>query len=272
MVSRFDSVVVGGGLLGMSVAYGLRLRDLSVAVIDEGDVAHRASRGMFGLVWAQSKGRGMPEYARWTRDSIQLWPAFAEDLLDRTGIEVTYSRCGGYMFAFTDDELDRRKADYGEICDGIGLAAPDFEVLDRKAVADAFPGIGEAVRGATYCPIDGDCDPLALLRALHRAFIDAGGRHFPGHILARIDDEGPRPKVETNRQTFEADRIVLCAGIGNRGTRQGPGLRLAAEAVARPDPGLGAGETGHSPPDPYHSPDPRRVDHDWRFPRKRGFR
>jgi len=256
----------------MSVAYGLRLRDLSVAVIDEGDVAHRASRGMFGLVWAQSKGRGMPEYARWTRDSIQLWPAFAEDLLDRTGIEVTYSRCGGYMFAFTDDELDRRKADYGEICDGIGLAAPDFEVLDRKAVADAFPGIGEAVRGATYCPIDGDCDPLALLRALHRAFIDAGGRHFPGHILARIDDEGPRPKVETNRQTFEADRIVLCAGIGNRGTRQGPGLRLASEAVARPDPGLGAGETGHSPPDPYHSPDPRRVDHDWRFPRKRGFR
>ena len=216
MVSRFDSVVVGGGLLGMSVAYGLRLRDLSVAVIDEGDVAHRASRGTFGLVWAQSKGRGMPEYARWTRDSIQLWPAFAEDLLDRTGIEVTYSRCGGYMFAFTDDELDRRKADYGEICDGIGLAAPDFEVLDRKAVADAFPGIGEAVRGATYCPIDGDCDPLALLRALHRAFIDAGGRHFPGHILARIDDEGPRPKVETNRQTFEADRIVLCAGIGNR--------------------------------------------------------
>jgi glycine/D-amino acid oxidase-like deaminating enzyme len=216
MAIRCDTIVVGGGLLGMAVAYGLRLLGMSVAVIDGGDVAHRASRGTFGLVWAQSKGRGMPEYARWTRDAIQLWPAFAQDLLGRTGIEVNYSRCGGYMFAFTDDELDRRKEDYGEICDSIGLAAPDFEVIDRKAVSEAFPGIGEAVRGATYCPIDGDCDPLALLRALHRVFIDAGGRHFPGHILARIDDEGPRPKVETNRQTFEADRIVLCAGIGNR--------------------------------------------------------
>ncbi len=215
MARRYDTIVVGGGLLGMAVAYGLRLLKQSVAVIDGADVAHRASRGTFGLVWAQSKGRGMPEYARLTRQSVELWPAFAEDLLGRTAIVVTYSRCGGYMFAFSDDDLATRKAEYDEICNGLGLTKPDFEVLDRKATADAFPGIGDEVCGSTYCSIDGDCDPLALLRALHHAFIGAGGQHFPGHILSRIDDDGPRTKVETNRQTFEADRIVLCTGIGN---------------------------------------------------------
>ena len=223
---RFDTIVVGGGLLGMSVAYGLRLRDVSVAVVDEGDVAHRASRGTFGLVWAQSKGLEMSNYARWTRESIALWPAFAEDLNRRSGIDVNYSQCGGYVFAFADDELERRKAAYDKICDGLGLDGPDYEVLDRPAVAEAFPGIGDAVCGATYCPIDGDCDPLALLRALHSGFIGAGGRHFPGHGLVRIDDGGPRPKVETTSQTFEADRVVLAAGIGNIKLVRGLGSEL----------------------------------------------
>ena len=226
MARHYNTIVVGGGLLGMAIAYGLRLLKQSVAVIDGADEAHRASRGTFGLVWAQSKGRGMPQYARLTRQSIDLWPAFAEGLLCRTGIDVTYARCGGYMFAFSDDDLIVRKAEYDEICNGLGLTSPDFEVLDRKATAELFPGIGDEVRGSTYCSIDGDCDPLALLRALFRAYIDLGGEYFPGHILSRIDDDGPCPKVETSHQTFEVDRVILCTGIGNTKLAKGLGCDL----------------------------------------------
>ncbi|MGI9511171.1 MAG: FAD-dependent oxidoreductase, partial [Geminicoccaceae bacterium] len=56
----------------MAIAYGLVSRGLDVTVFDEGDVAFRASRGNFGLVWVQGKGLGMPDYARWTRLSAEL--------------------------------------------------------------------------------------------------------------------------------------------------------------------------------------------------------
>ena len=44
-----------------------------VAVLDEGDVAYRASRGNFALVWVQSKGLGMAAYAGWTKRSSDGW-------------------------------------------------------------------------------------------------------------------------------------------------------------------------------------------------------
>ena len=62
----YDAAVVGGGLLGAAIAWGLARAGQRVAVLDEGDVALRASRGNFALVWVQSKGLGMPEYAAWT--------------------------------------------------------------------------------------------------------------------------------------------------------------------------------------------------------------
>ncbi|MCA3288657.1 MAG: FAD-dependent oxidoreductase, partial [Roseomonas sp.] len=47
---RFDAMVIGGGLVGSAIAWGLRREGLSVALLDEGDAAFRASRGNFGLV------------------------------------------------------------------------------------------------------------------------------------------------------------------------------------------------------------------------------
>ena len=67
----FDVAVVGGGLLGSAVAFGLSRLGQRVAVLDEGDKALRAARANFGLVWVQTKGDGLPPYADWTRSSAE---------------------------------------------------------------------------------------------------------------------------------------------------------------------------------------------------------
>ncbi|MEM7258259.1 MAG: FAD-dependent oxidoreductase, partial [Pseudomonadota bacterium] len=75
-----DFAVIGGGVVGHSIAYGLLHKGKSVALFDEADVALRASRGNFGLVWVQGKGAAMPAYARWTRASACLWKELAGEL------------------------------------------------------------------------------------------------------------------------------------------------------------------------------------------------
>ena len=64
-----DVIVIGGGLVGAALAYGLSREGQAVTLLDEGDNAFRASRGNFGLVWVQGKGSRSPAYARWTRAS-----------------------------------------------------------------------------------------------------------------------------------------------------------------------------------------------------------
>ncbi|MGH7052139.1 MAG: FAD-dependent oxidoreductase, partial [Acetobacteraceae bacterium] len=60
MQGEYEFVVIGGGLVGAAIGWGLARLGQRVAVLDEGDVAWRASRGNFALVWVQSKGLGMP--------------------------------------------------------------------------------------------------------------------------------------------------------------------------------------------------------------------
>ena len=86
-----EYAVIGGGLVGMAVAWGLAQRGRSVTVFDQGDLAFRASRADFGLVWVQGKGVGMPDYARWTRLSARLWPEFAAELAEASGVDVELS-------------------------------------------------------------------------------------------------------------------------------------------------------------------------------------
>src|SRR6185369_14687007 len=104
----FDVAVIGGGLVGAALGWSLARLGRRVAVLDEGDVAFRASRGNFALVWVQSKGLGMPEYAGWTVRSSEAWAGLAADLRAETGVDVAHQRPGGFHLALSEAELERR--------------------------------------------------------------------------------------------------------------------------------------------------------------------
>src|SRR3972149_1086034 len=108
IMSRYDPIVIGGGLVGSAIAYGLARGGLKAALLDEGDVAFRASRGNFGLVWVQSKGIGVPEYQRWSRLSSELWDDFAVELGKETGIDCAHEHRGGVTICLTEQDFAQR--------------------------------------------------------------------------------------------------------------------------------------------------------------------
>jgi sulfane dehydrogenase subunit SoxC len=85
--NAYDVVVIGGGLVGAAIAYGLAGASRRVAMLDEGDRALRAARGNFGLIWVQGKGIDFPAYAAWTQVSARRWTELAARLLEETGID-----------------------------------------------------------------------------------------------------------------------------------------------------------------------------------------
>ena len=173
-----DILIIGGGLVGSAVAFGIAERGARVIMLDEGDTAFRAARGNAGLVWYQGKGPGMRRYQKWTLEATRAWPDFAEKLKERTGIDVSYRKPGGLSFCISEAEYESRR----DLMDKIRCEATpddyDCRMLDRSDLQYLLPNIklGDTVVGASYSEHDGQVNPLALLRALH-----AGIRPFGGY-------------------------------------------------------------------------------------------
>ncbi len=229
-MTRYDAIVIGGGLVGSAIAYGLAREGLRVTLIDEGDVAYRASRGNFGLVWVQSKGDGAPHYQRWTRRSADEWPTLAAELSARTGISVGHQRPGGVHLCLGEAELGERRARMERMRIQSVNFGFEYRMLDRRELADMLPGLGPSVIGASWTPYDGHANPLNLLHAPHKAFVEKGGRYVPN---TTVGDGQPAPRdfrIAIGDGEIGAPKVVLAAGLGNAGF--GPAVR--AEGLSAP--------------------------------------
>ncbi|MGF6641638.1 NAD(P)/FAD-dependent oxidoreductase [Paraburkholderia sp. MM6662-R1] len=211
----YDAIVVGGGLVGSAVAYGIAREGARVLVIDEGDDAFGASVGNFGLVWVQGKGIGQPAYTAWTRESAALWPSFADALRDETGVDTQLLQPGGFDLCFSDDELEEREKQLLQLSNEAG-GDYAFEVLSHADLKARIPQIGESVAGATYTPMDGHVNPLKLLLGLRRCLANRNAHLVNSERVARIDSQPGGFVVHGQRGRWSSARVVLAAGLGNK--------------------------------------------------------
>ncbi|MEG1039986.1 MAG: FAD-dependent oxidoreductase [Pseudomonas sp.] len=214
-MQKCDFTVVGAGLVGMAIAYGLSRQGLSVQVLDEGDTAFRASRGNFGLLWVQGKGYKMAPYTGWTRASVALWPELAAMLLADTGIEVHLKQPGGFQLCLSGAELAEEVHMLRSIQAAQGGDYP-FEVLEGAQLRKRLPGVGSGVVGACYSPMDGHVNPLKLLHALHAACKRRGVQILNGRKVTGISPLASGYRIETNEGPATSARLVLAAGLGNK--------------------------------------------------------
>jgi octopine oxidase subunit B len=221
-----EIAVIGGGLVGASIAWGLARAGKRVTILDEGDDAYRASRGNFALVWVQSKGLGMAAYAAWSVRSSDAWASLASALKDETGIDVAHQRPGGLMLSLSDDEQERRVAQMKRLHNQSEMIPYPYEVLDHAATKQLLPDIGPEVAGSLFCPLDGHVNSLKLFRALHQAIAARGVRYRPNRPVETIAARDGAFVVSGPWGELHAGKIVLAAGIGN--ARLAPQLGLSA--------------------------------------------
>ena len=215
-----EFAIVGGGLVGWSIAYGLVRQGRRVVVHDEGDTALRAARGNFGQVWVQDKGAGVPEYHRLTRESALQWGDLALGLREASGIDASLQQPGGLSFCFDDAAFEARARLMRRIQAEAGDFGFEFEMLDRVALERRLPGgpaLGPKVVGASYTPYDGHVNPLRLLRALYESAIALGATHRFGAPVEAVDPVvgGDGFEVRTAWGTAWTPQVVLAAGLGN---------------------------------------------------------
>lgn len=215
-MSNQQITVVGGGLVGAAIAYGAARSGARVRVLDQGDVAFRASRGNFGLVWVSSKGGTLPRYARWSRESAKLWPDLQRELLELTGVDCGLEQPGGFWVGFSESAVKTR-AELLEKIDREAGGIP-FKMMEPSELRQYLPGLGPSVVGGSFGPVDGHANPLMLLRALHTGLHEKGADIIPGVDVKTIRydaDNGLFTIVASDGQSWKSDRLVLATGLGN---------------------------------------------------------
>ena len=231
--NEFDFAVIGGGLVGMAIAWGLANRGRRVVVLDEGDLAYRASRGNFALVWVQSKGGGMSDYALWTMQSSQNWPQFAEMLKSQADLDVCFAKPGGFHLLLSEREVENRANALKRLHNQPGMQAFASEILDHAQTKTMLPQIGPDVAGSSFCPHDGHVNALRLLRALHVAFHRLGGSYRANDRVEHIAPGTGEFRLHSASGEIAAGRVVVAAGLGS--SRLAPMVGL--DAAVRPQRG-----------------------------------
>ena len=167
-----EVVVIGGGVIGVSLAYGMVKKGAKVILIDKVDNRLTASRGNFGLVWVQGKGKGMPRYVEWCIEATERWPEFAENLETETGFDLNYEKTGGLEICLGEEEHQERINFIEEMSQASSSGRYDCEMISRKELQSMLPKIklGKEVSGGSFCSHDGCVNPLNLIKAMNSSF------------------------------------------------------------------------------------------------------
>ncbi|MEH2536902.1 MULTISPECIES: NAD(P)/FAD-dependent oxidoreductase [unclassified Bradyrhizobium] len=216
MSKDYDVAVVGGGLLGSAISWGLGRLGKKVAVLDEGDIAKRASRANFALIWVQSKGLGMPAYTGWTVRASETWPALAAELKEQTGLDVALQQNGGFHLTLGEHEFEQRAQLVTRMHNQVGAADYRMEMLSASEVKKMLPLVGPEVSGGSFCPLDGHVNSLRTFRAFHTGLKLFGVDYLPERPVAAITRAGGEFHLSTPQGDIRAAKVVLAAGNANQ--------------------------------------------------------
>lgn len=202
-----EVVIVGGGVVGASVAYHLAARGCrDVVVLERGAGAGEGSTG-------RATGGFRAQFG--TRVNVQLSLLAREKLLrfrEETGVDPGFRQCGYLFVAQSDAELAALvSAQAMQHECGLTEARP----IGAEEVARLNPAINvEGVRGGVYCPTDGFLRPLEIMRGYVEAAARLGVRFERGVEVEgfRKDERGRVVSVHTSRGEFSAASFVNAAG------------------------------------------------------------
>jgi glycine oxidase len=221
-----EVIIVGGGVIGLSIAYVLAREGVLATVLDRRELGREASWAGAGMIPPHTERVAGPPLVQLRSWSAALYPAWSAALRDETGIDNGYRRTGGVDVAWTaEEEDDLRRAAGRWRAEGI--------TYERMAPADfgrVEPALNPALRVAYFLPDRAQIRNPRHLQALARAAADRGVSLRPHQAVVAFETAGDRVvAVRTSDGRLPCGTVVVAAGPWSAAL-------LAGVGVAAPTP------------------------------------
>jgi glycine oxidase len=212
-------IVIGGGAVGLSLAWELSRRNCKVTLVDRGEVGSGTTWTAAGILPPANLEHATDPLDRLRGFSHQLYPNWSDLLLKATSVDIELRRCGGWYLAETAGER--------------ALMAGMISYWDEMQIqCDAVPLPNVAQREpslsnwATKTPnaaawwVDDEYQirPPRLIQALRTACLKAGVEiREDCEVIDAISDDGSASVSLANQTKIQADQAVLCSGVWTGG-------------------------------------------------------
>jgi glycine oxidase len=225
-----DLVVVGGGAIGLAVAWRAVATGMGVMVLERGELGREASHVAAGMLAPVAEASfAERELLALGLESAARWPAFARGLLDSGGVDPGLHACGTLLVAPDRDQaaaLDREL----RFRESLGLPVRRLRPSEARRME---PGLAPAISAALDVPGDHAVDSRALTAALAAAAAAAGVTLRPRTPVAGllVEDGAAAGVVLAGGERVAAGAVVIAAGCWSAGLE---GIPREARVPVRP--------------------------------------
>jgi glycine oxidase len=208
MVS-YDAVVVGGGIIGGTIAFRLAQEKLRVALLDGQMPGREASWAAAGMLSPAPDSPEAIPLVPFGRASLSLYSDFIAELQEITGRHVGYRREGTIEVLFSP-EAERELSTLVALHRGLGLATEPLAVEEARKME---PALGREARAAALLPEEASVDNRALTGSVLAAALASGVEILANTRVTRLLSEGSRCSgIAAESQTIPAGHVVIAAG------------------------------------------------------------
>jgi len=220
--SRARVVIIGGGVIGCSIAYHLtKIGWDDVVLLERKQLTSGTTWHAAGLVGQLRPSINMTKLAKYTGELYRGLEA-------ETGQATGYRQCGSISMATNAERFEelKRSASMAKVFD------LPVEVITPERVRELYPiaNVDDLV-GAIHIPSDGYANAVDITQALAKGARAGGARIFENTKVTRIRHDGERVTgVETDAGTIEADIVVLAGGMWTRDLAASIGVTVPLHA------------------------------------------
>ena len=209
-MNTYDILIVGGGIIGSSIAFELSQRNLRVAVLDRQEFMREASWAAAGMLSPAPDCPAAIPLVPLGRASLALYAGFVAGIEEASSMRTGYC-AGGAIETLCHGDAERELSTLVALHHGLGLAC---EPLPLDDALEMEPALGRDVRAAALLPDEATVNTRRLTAALLAATENAGVALMPGVEATALVRDGDRcTGVKTSvGKTFSAAHVVFAAG------------------------------------------------------------
>lgn len=223
MNSIYDAIIVGGGVIGGSIAFQLAKRGKKVLLLEKDRLASKASGAAAGMLGAQAElDADNPLFTLASR-SRGMFPALSKELKDISGIDIELVNKGMFKVALTDDQVAELKKMI-KVQQDAGLEA---EWLSTAEIRKTEPLLSDEIKGGMFIPGDGQVSATSLSLAFTKSAAALGVdiKEFV-HVFDLRTENGYVKGVSTNIGEFSSENVIVASGAWSAFLLEKSGINL----------------------------------------------
>ncbi|MGX9136103.1 glycine oxidase ThiO [Rummeliibacillus sp. JY-2-4R] len=205
MKKNFEVVIIGGGIIGSSIAYYLAKEKMDVALFEAGKIGSKSTSAAAGMLGAHSECEGdMDVFFPFARSSQQAYSGLKEELYESSGIDLQYRRGGILKLAYTNTDKD----ELYKI-----LSQPTAKWLEPADVLEMEHAVTQDIVGAAYIEDDVNVLPIGVCHAFAKSAQMLGASLFEFTSVLQIKNNDGSYLIQTTAGEIEAKYVVVASGV-----------------------------------------------------------